>query len=103
MSWKWYKIRLEKRLRRVYDDEKTIQAEIKKACTHRKAIKDANETRQIQYLLALEKQKNIMLGIKEINGKKLNQYEIRREIRNGNWKNCKARRKIRKEKERKAA
>lgn len=103
MSWKWYKIRLERRLRRTYDDEKTIQAEIEKACTHRKAIKDANETKQMQYLLALEEQKNIMLGIKEINGKKLNQYEIRREIRNGNWKNCKARRKIRKEKERKAA
>lgn len=103
MSWKWYKIRLERRLRRAYDDEKTIQAEIKKACTYRKAIKDANETKQMQYLLALEEQKNIMLGIKEINGKKLNQYEIRKEIRNGNWKNCKARRKIRKEKERKAA
>lgn len=96
MSWKWYKIRLERRLKRAYDDEKTIQAKIKKACTHRKAIKNANETKQMQYLLALEEQKNIMLGIKEINGKKLNQYEIRKEIRNGNWKNCKIRRKIRK-------
>lgn len=98
MSWKWYRIRLERRLKKIHNDEKVIQAEIKKACANRKATKDANETRQMQYLLALEKQKNISLGITEINGKKLNKYEIRKEIRNGNWKNCKTRRKIRKEK-----
>lgn len=103
MSWKWYKIRLERRLRKIYDDEKIIQAELEKACAHRKTIKDANEARQIQYLLALEEQRNTTLGIKEVNGKKLNKYEIRKEIRNSNWKNCKTRRKIRKEQERKAA
>lgn len=56
----------------------------------------------MQYLLTVEEQRNTALGIKEINGKKLNKYEIRKEIRNGNWKNCKTRRNIRKKEERKA-
>lgn len=103
MSWKYYRLRLEKQLRRTCNDEKKIQAEIKKACDNRKAVKEANEAVQLQYLLALEKQRNTNLGMKEVNGKILNKYEIRKEIRNGNWKNCKTRRKIRKKEERKAA